>query len=225
MNRTFNEITTKPTYRGYPIQVDPAEGESCYDLLLDETIDRLHAFTKYTTKVYVLRFDLRFSVGFNKDAKSISSSSEFVSEFFRRLRTYLKKRTVKKEGMPYRNHNHIAFHWVREIDTAKNCHFHCWIAVDGHRIQRPGLVSDGSGLMGVMDRIWSAVCNQQGSLFQVYGKDIPVMLHVDVKTRKFKDPELLANTVYALSYLAKTRTKFSIKTGAFERIYGGSRYS
>jgi hypothetical protein len=224
LNKMFNQITTDTTYRGYPIQAGTDRGYQCYELLLDETIDRLLHFTQYTTKVFVMRFDLRFSDGFNSDALSFNGNSALVSEFFRRLSTHLKRKTAQKTGMPYRNHKHIAFHWVREVDTAKNCHFHCWIALDGQKVQHTGLASNGSGIMGVMDRIWSTVCKGHGSLYQVSGENVPTKLFVDAGTREYKDKGLLAETVYALSYLSKTRTKFSHKTAAFERIYGGSRY-
>lgn len=83
-------------------------------------INQVDVMLGYHSKIHLIRFDLRIY--------QHTDDNKLMSVFNRRLHRWLK-----------RNYNlkRVGFIWCRELETAKQQHYHCALMVDGHKINYP----------------------------------------------------------------------------------------
>lgn len=83
-------------------------------------INQVDAMLSYHSKIHLIRFDLRIY--------EHTDDNKLISIFNRRFHRWLK-----------RNYNlkRIGFIWCRELETAKQQHYHYALMVDGHKINYP----------------------------------------------------------------------------------------
>ncbi|MFB2760261.1 inovirus-type Gp2 protein [Shewanella xiamenensis] len=86
-------------------------------------LDELNWMLNAHSKVFLFRFDLRFS-----DDNQGMNNSNLLRIFFRRLVRQLQGHYQTKD---------IAYSWSRELEKAKQQHYHCILMMDGNRILRP----------------------------------------------------------------------------------------
>lgn len=205
------------SYRGYPVNVGlPARNRLyCYKEILDAIIDRVEYMASCYSKVFVLRFDLRFRDSFYETRADEVKDNRYIKKFFKKLVRKLTTVPPKSgKNSAHRGHKNIAYVWVREYSQQKKVHYHCFLAVSGHKVNKPGLVAEGTGLMGLVQRTWEQVVGgiSESDVWQVSaprgGKlDVNKVFHVDSTTREWVDKEQAGKMIYALSYLAKVNTK------------------
>ncbi|MCL1091532.1 inovirus Gp2 family protein [Shewanella profunda] len=90
-------------------------------------LDELAWMVSRHSRVFLYRFDLRFA-----DDKSATKDSFLMSIFFRRLRRQLERHYKTKD---------VGYSWAREIEKAKQQHYHCVLMMDGNRIHHPRALS------------------------------------------------------------------------------------
>lgn len=119
-------------------------------------------------------------------------TSEHVSAFIEAARKHVLRRYQTE---------HMGFLWVREQEQVPRQHYHLVLMLDGNKIRHPGK------LLEALDEIWV----RKGGTTSIPTK--PYLL--------INQPELLAESVYRTSYLAKARGKGFRPNGT--RDFGCSR--
>ncbi|MGY4002963.1 MULTISPECIES: YagK/YfjJ domain-containing protein [Aeromonas] len=119
-------------------------------------------------------------------------TSEHVSAFIEAARKHVLRRYQTE---------HMGFLWVREQEHVPRQHYHLVLMLDGDKIRHTGK------LLKTLDEIWG----RKGGTTSIPTK--PYLL--------INQPELLAESVYRVSYLAKARGKGFRPNGA--RDFGCSR--
>ena len=114
-------ITYDSNYKGHHILTDKKKKQGCYTYILDKIQGILDLSTKKHNKVLLTRFDLRFPKGHSEDV-----SNKAISRFQSTFHKNLKRHGLDPSGM-----------WCREQSREKHHHYHCFVAVDGNKIQFP----------------------------------------------------------------------------------------
>ena len=195
-------IVKSKQLNGFVININPDKNQFCYEEILNSTFDQLYAMLERYSVVFVLRFDLHSSLPNNKN----------VSKFFKAVRESLCTRS--KNELPYKNHKAIAYQWVKEVEKSKKAHYHCWIALAGRKVNRPGLIGANScGLLKLVEDYWKATDPEGtvGAIPKHFGHRV---YRGDIAS--------LGDCIYHLSYLAKNRGKQYGK-GGDEKNHGSSR--
>lgn len=213
-------LLTESTYRGYPVQFQ--EGQSpLIKEALDKFINQVETIASYYQEVFFFRFDLHLP----KDANPLIGpveANERISELFAQLRDN-KFRQKQWGGQAIKR---AAYGWCSELETAKQLHYHCWLAVPKGRVDKTGKIHkrpdnsfQGYGLIGVIHDLWQAL-NPEG--------------HANVncnaaaaKRIKTTEPGALDQAIYWVSYMAKQRGKLIYTNSLGEQIrvrrFDGSR--
>jgi len=118
---------------------------------------------------------------FDLHSKAFASSNEEIRAFRKRIMVWVERNYQTR---------HIGFVWVRERETTKNQHYHFALWIDGNKIQHPKKV-----LAHIM-QTWEAIDPSNHS-----------MPYIKKPFYFVENSEGLADAVYRLSYLAKTRGK------------------
>lgn len=204
------QVTFESTHNNFSIYTNADKKQGCYTKQLDASFNQLIAMLSHHSRVTLIRFDLHL-IGNNR-----YEDSKVIRKFFNLLTQHLKTKTKVKKAKPYRNHKRVAYGWVFEIEKKKKGHYHCWIAVDGHKIKYSGTTESWSdenkGLMGLVSQYWEAASN---------GGHIPPLKN-PVYNIKRDDPISLDAAIYRISYLYKNRGKQYGKKGK-TRNYGTSK--
>ena len=100
-----------------------SKGSGIYTHMMKGILDQVEAMLSHHNKVFLLRFDLH--------QPSYTDNSEHVSKFIQRLSDNL---TVKYKL------NRFGYAWVREQEKAKQQHYHCFILLDGNKVQESGYI-------------------------------------------------------------------------------------
>lgn len=168
--------------------------------ILERDINELCAMQASYARVFAFRFDLHVPSGMTPE-----ESNRLISELFEKLRDKFKGKHW--DNQPIKTY---AYGWVWEVETAKQAHYHLWIAVPGNQVKSTGFV--GHGMYGLINRLWLELTNGKG-----HGhlpRDAGCMITCDDKSE-------LKKFVYRISYQAKERGKYSQSNKT--KRYGGSR--
>ena len=145
-----------------------------YTHIMKTMIDQVEAMLSHHNKVFLLRFDLH--------QPSHTDTSKHVSKFFTRLSEHIKARyKVKRFG----------YTWVREQEKAKQQHYHCFILLDGNKIQESGY------LIKAAKKYWELY----------YDGYLCWPAERCYHRLKRNDHEAIQAAIYHISYLAKGRGK------------------
>jgi hypothetical protein len=181
--------THNPIFQGYEINTSAKYG--IYTDILDSAIKQIDAMQSFHNKVYLLRFDLHLP---NTDTPiSDAKGKALISAFFKSIK---EKLSSKKEDSLTR----VAYQWAFEVEKSKKGHYHCWIAVDGNKKQKPGSIKEKTGLIGLVTREWEKVSSGTVRLAGAHQEDQGHQLRRGDK--KAKD-----DCIHHISYLAKVRSK------------------
>ncbi|MDQ7003980.1 MAG: inovirus-type Gp2 protein [Ghiorsea sp.] len=120
-------------------------------------------------------------VRFDLHSYSFKADNQEIRAFRRRIMIWV-ERTYQTR--------HIGFVWVRERETTKHQHYHFALWIDGNKIQYP------NKLLAHIMTTWEAIDPSSHS-----------MPYVKKPFYYIESSEDLADAVYRLSYLAKTRGK------------------
>jgi hypothetical protein len=200
-----------------PINVNSEKAQGCYANILEHTEQSLDLALQKYSKVLIVRFDLHLPDGFNGSAEAVRS------KFFSRLISTLKRSS--KSPNAHRNHKNIWYGCVIEYGNSRKTlagdtihsgkpHYHCWMAVSGHKIKHPGSApSDmdlGSGVMRLISDVWLDV----GGSY-VWRTDHHFLYRSEGKGDRYRE------AFNHLSYIAKTRDKYFGSTSGNQ--FTGSR--
>lgn len=86
-------------------------------------IDELNFMLSKHSRVFLFRFDLRFA-----DDNILTDNSKIITIFIRRLRRFIEPHYKTKD---------LAYSWARELEKAKQQHYHFVLMLDGNRIKHP----------------------------------------------------------------------------------------
>jgi hypothetical protein len=145
----------------------------------------------FYNKVYLLRFDLHLP----KTDTPISDAEgkTLISAFFKSIK---EKLNTKQEG----SLSNVTYQWAYEVENEKKGHYHCWIAVDGNKRQKPGSTKNKTGLIGIVIREWEKLSSGTVRLAGEHQE------HQGHKLRR-GDEKAKDACIRHISYLAKVRSK------------------
>ena len=135
-------------------------------------IRQVDAMLSHHSKIHIIRFDLRLY--------DYTENNEIVPAFNRRLHKWLKRKYNLKR---------LGFIWCRELETAKQQHYHYALMIDGHKVNYPIEVNNK------VKELWRQL---DGSEF------FPKNCYYNVKRG---DYETIQAAIWRISYLAKARGK------------------
>ncbi|MBA8155587.1 inovirus-type Gp2 protein [Escherichia coli] len=168
--------------------------------IMDRFIDQICAMRTHYKKTFAFRFDLH-----TRNYIYVPEGNRLVSQLFTRLHGKFKAKNWNKQ--PIKN---SANGWVREIgDKEEKLHYHCWLALPYFQVRKPGF--NDSGIFGLINSIWGELTGGNGYTYLCDGRYV-----IDRD-----DDEALKAFITQVSYMAKSRGKFS--TGDGHRIFSASR--
>ncbi|WP_255229480.1 inovirus-type Gp2 protein [Pseudoalteromonas sp. HM-SA03] len=144
-----------------------------YSHMAKQMISQVNAMLTYHSKVILIRFDLRLY------AYTVDNS--VITKFNRILFKWLKRKYGLKR---------IGFMWCRELEKAKQQHYHYALMLDGHKVRHP------HDILIKVKQIWNE--QLQGSEFT------PKRCYYNLKRDDYNS---IARAIWRISYLAKTRGK------------------
>lgn len=197
-------------HNDYPYKINTTELSGVRLDILEPIAAELDAMLSMYSRVFFARFDLRLPVG-----TPVEVSNEWMRQLFKKLRERLKSKNKRPPNVTTPINN-FAFGWVREKETAKQDHYHCWIALPHRQIQRLGGRTYGIG--NAIMEIWCQLTGGEDTLIELLGKDERFPTHYVIERDK---PESLEGVYYWVSYLAKVRGKY--QTGKGDRVYSTSQ--
>jgi hypothetical protein len=148
-----------------------SKGSGIYTHMMRGILNQVEAMLSHHNKVLLIRFDLRQPIP--KD------NSEHVSKFINRLSNHVKQKYKLKR---------FGYAWARELEKAKQQHYHCFILLDGNKVQ------ESQYIMKAAKIYW-----------QMYFCGSLSWVNYHRLTRN--DHTALQNAIYHISYLAKGRGK------------------
>lgn len=165
----------------------PVNGK-CRPEILNALIGQLTAMLSHHSKVFVIRIDLRLY--------DYTTDNDLITVFNRQLHRWIKRKY---------NTNRIGFGWARELERAKQQHYHYTLFLDGHKVNHHWEISKRARA------IWD---NLNGSL------RVPENPTYMVKRTDTIEAQ---NAIYRVSYLAKYRGKGMRYRPIQTKDYGASR--
>jgi hypothetical protein len=138
-------------------------------------INQVNAIMSHHSKVHLLRFDLRMS--------QYTDDNKIITIFNRRLHRWLARKYQLRS-------DRIGYIWCREMETAKQQHYHYVLMIDGHKVRHP------IKILEKVREIWQQ--HLGGSEFTP--KNCYYNLHRD-------NYESCQKAIWRISYLAKARGK------------------
>jgi hypothetical protein len=149
-------------------------------------VNQVDAMLSHHSKIHLVRVDLR--------VYEYTENNEIMSVFNRRLHKWLKRKY---------NLNRVGFIWCRELETAKQQHYHYALMIDGHKVNYPYEVTNK------IKEIW----------YQLEGSEyFPENCYYNI----YRDcHDSRQDAIWRISYLAKARGKGN--KPAQTKNYGTSR--
>ena len=144
-----------------------------YSHMAKKMIGQVNAMLSHHSKVHLIRFDLRLY--------AYTPDNSVITKFNRILFKWLKRKYDLKR---------IGFMWCRELEKAKQQHYHYALMLDGHKVRHP------HDILIKVKQIWNE--QLQGSEFT------PKRCYYNMKRHNH---DSIAPAVWRISYLAKTRGK------------------
>lgn len=135
-------------------------------------IGQVDAILSHHSKIHIIRFDLR--------VYEYTENNGIITTFNRRLHKWLKRKYNLKR---------VGFMWCRELETAKQQHYHYALMIDGHKVNFPHEITSK------VKEIWRQL---DGSEY------FPEHCYYNVKRG---DYESIQDAIWRISYLAKFRGK------------------
>jgi|TARA_R110001583_G_scaffold2782_2_gene19466 hypothetical protein len=135
-------------------------------------INQIDAMLSHHSKIHIIRFDLRIY--------EYTENNDIITIFNRRLHKWLKRKYNLKR---------VGFMWCRELETAKQQHYHYALMIDGHKVNYPIEVNSK------VKELWRQL---DGSEY------FPKNCYYNVKR---DDYESIQDAIWRISYLAKARGK------------------
>lgn len=161
------------TFSERSLRINASKRLGCFKEILCSIKSQLDAMLSHHSRILVLRMDLHVH-----DYTAVNSQ---MSKFLRKLKKKLKaKYQLTRVG-------HI---WVREIETAKQQHYHLAIMVDAHKVNHP------KKIISLIEEIWTG-----------WGLPKPFTPSNCYKVFHRNDASSYRELFYRLSYLAKQRGK------------------
>lgn len=154
---------------------------------LKKIINQVTLILNHHSKVLLVRFDLRMY--------EFTNDNKIMTIFNRRFHKWLKGKYKLKR---------IAFHWVRELETVKQQHYHYVLMIDGHKVRHPNRI------LSKVKEIWNE--HLGGSMFT------PKNCYYNLVRNNY---DLIQRAIWRISYLAKARGKGGKPTQT--KNYGTSR--
>ncbi|MBA1205413.1 inovirus Gp2 family protein [Pseudomonas capeferrum] len=196
------------TYRGYPVLFEP--GNPSHSALIKEALDRyidqIEAITSHYSDVFLVRFDLHLPIPIGSDLIPADESNRRVSQLFQ----ILKENKFRQPIWSGQKIKKSAYGWCNELETRKQLHYHCWVAVPKGRVENAGSIrkrEDGSydlyGLIGTVFGIWQQL-NPEGYAHVQCNA-------LDSKRIKSNSPDDLGEAIKWISYLTKVRGKVTFE--------------
>ena len=151
-----------------------SKGSGIYTHMMKSILDQVEAMLSHHNKVFLLRLDLH--------QPSHTDNSEHVSKFIQRLSEHIKQHyTLSRFG----------YVWVREQEKAKQQHYHCFILLDGNKVQESGYI------LKAAKKYWELyfdgyLCWPSSHCYHRLTRD---------------NHDALQEAIYHISYLAKGRGK------------------
>jgi hypothetical protein len=159
--------------RVLPINANAELGQGCFVEVLQQIDGQLAAMLSHHSRVMVLRLDLHLY--------DYTDANGEVSRFVRKV----KKRLCRRYGF-----SRVGHVWAREIEKAKQQHYHIALFLDGNTVQHPAQV------IRLCEEIWQGWGHPKPytpeNCFSVIGRN---------------DARGYGEAFYRLSYLAKLRGK------------------
>ncbi len=151
-----------------------SKGSGIYTHMMKGILDQVEAMLSHHNKVFLLRFDLH--------QPSYTDNSEHVSRFIRGFSEHIKK---------HYKLSRFGYAWVREQEKAKQQHYHCFILLDGNKVQESGYI------LKAAKKYWELyfdgyLCWPTGRCYHRLTRD---------------NHEATQEAIYHISYLAKGRGK------------------
>ena len=87
---------------------------------IKSVISQVDAMLSHHNKIHIIRFDMRLY--------GYTENNDLITTFNRRLHKWLKRKYNLKR---------IGFAWCRELETAKQQHYHYALMIDGHKVNYP----------------------------------------------------------------------------------------
>lgn len=144
----------------------------CYSHMLKKMVEQLDVMLAHHSKVLMIRFDLRC----RELLETNSVISDFNLQLFRKLKSEYQ-------------FTKIAFSWAREMEKAKQQHYHYALLLDGNKVQHPARI------LKAVEEIWSELAGEYW---------IPEKCYLNIRRGNHDEQE---EAVYRISYLAKGRGK------------------
>lgn len=161
------------TIGGIELPINTTKKHGCYLEMLAALNSQLSAMLSHHGRVLFLRVDIR--------QHDYSADNKPMSDFIRKLKKRLKRRY---------NTQRIGYLWAREIEKAKQQHYHLVLLLDGRKIQYPAkVIQDVEFIAGGWD--WPKPFTPKNCYYLI----------------KREDTETYSKAFYRGSYLAKTRGK------------------
>lgn len=195
-------LVVETSYRGYPVQY--ADGQSpLIKEALDKFINQVEAIASHYQDILLIRFDLHLpKINDVTPLIGPTLATQRVSELFAQLRDN-KFRQKQWGGQSIKR---AAYGWCSELETAKQLHYHCWLAVPKGRVENAGSIRkrpDGSfhgyGLIGMIHELWQTL-NPEG--YAHVQCDAATAMRVTTT-----DAQAMDEAVHWISYMAKQRGK------------------
>ena len=190
------KITYEATYKGYKINTNKEKKLGCFTSILNKTIDIIEDARDNHSKVFFMRFDLRYP----EDEKASMDDNEKIKSFMNSFNKSLKRKKLDPKYL-----------WSRECSKEKKPHFHAFLCLDGNKTQKI------DNHIKKAEELWNKQLglnsNQNNGLVNSCTKDRngnPQKNGIMIKRNSKDYNESLDKCVRWSSYISKENTKKSI---------------
>jgi len=192
----MNLINT-PSFNGYPVL--SKQGPLIENILIGNE-DVLSRILELHNRVSVMRFELKFPVGY-------FGSAEVISKLFDSLRFKLKNDLAKKTSSRSRTiHSEIGYVWVKELSSQHGWHYHVALFLNYDVYNCFGSInSENTNMYNRILHSWAGVLN----LSAIDARGLVHIAETGVRKleRNIVNKTELHEVLHWLSYLAKLKTK------------------
>ena len=147
-------------------------GSGLLSVAIKKMIGQVDAMLSHHSKIHIIRFDLR--------VYEYTENNGIITAFNRRLHKWLKRKYNLKR---------VGFVWCRELEIAKQQHYHYALMIDGHKVNYPIEVNSK------VKELWRQL---DGSEY------FPDRCYYNIKRNDF---DSIQAAIWRISYLAKARGK------------------
>jgi hypothetical protein len=141
--------------------------------VIKSMISQVDAILSHHSKIHIIRFDLRIY--------EYTENNGLITAFNRKLHKWLKR---------HYNLKRIGFVWCRELETAKQQHYHYALMIDGHKVRHP------IEILNKVKMIWEQ--HLDGSEYT------PKNCYYNLERNHY---DSIQKAIWRISYLAKARGK------------------